>query len=437
MNIDSTFTNLNALLATIQATQVKQSKKVKFMLVSTHAHQTTGYSKVSYHLVQELAKYDFIELFHFGFQKYVQPPPNYRTYPAGVNVYDPVQAERDKRYEPESGFGFSQLPEYVKTVQPDIVFIYNDAGVICQFLNKLTEKIPTPTYKLFLYLDQVYPIQRPDFLARMSKDASHYFVFTSYWETVLRKQGITQPITVLRHGFDKQQFKPLNREAMRKKHGIPEGMFLLLNMNRNTPRKRHDIVVQAFAELVARHPTKPLGLLAVCDAGEHGGFPIHEIYIRELERLGIPPQFHIHKLMISKTSMTYTDEMVNELYAISDIGITAADGEGFGLCQFEAMGIGIPQVVPYIGGFRDFCVHNENSLTVKPKWFSYIPLAHSSVGGIIEVVDSHELMLNAEEYLMDSELRERHGAAARTKVESYLWFNEVKALADVIKSTNI
>jgi len=433
--MDSTFTNLESLLAVIQRSKnpIEPVKKVKFLLVGTHAHQTTGYSKVTYHIIQELAKYDFLDLYHFGFQKFFQPPENYRNYPPGVQVYDPVIAEREKRAEPENGFGFSQLPDYVKTVQPDIVMIYNDAGVICQYLNKLAEKLPTRTYKLYLYLDQVYPIQRPDYMERMNKEASHYFVFTKYWETVLRKQGVKQPISVLRHGFDEQQFKPLNRTAMRKKHGLPENLFVILNMNRNTPRKRHDIVIQAFAELVARHPTKPLALLAVCDAGENGGFPIHEIYMRELERLGIPPQFHIHKLMISKTSMTYTDEMVNELYAMSDIGITGADGEGFGLCQFEAMGIGIPQVVPYIGGFRDFCVNKENSLTVTPKWRSYIPLAHSSVGGIIEVMDPHELMLATEEYLMDTEMREQHGKAAETTVKSYVWAKEVKSLVDAIR----
>ena len=220
---------------------------------------------------------------------------------------------------------------------------------------------------------------------------------------------------------------------MRKKHNMPESTFLLLNMNRNTPRKRHDIVVQAFAKLVARHPAKPLALLAVCDGGEFGGFPLHEIYIRELENLGVQPQLHIQKLMISKTSMNYSDEMVNELYAMSDVGITAADGEGFGLCHFEAMGIGIPQVVPKIGGFQDFCIHNENSIMVTPKWRSYLPLVYSSVGGIVDIVESDDLMLAAEEYLMDTELRERHGQAARKMVEAYRWENEVQSLIEAIK----
>jgi len=411
-------------------------KKPRVLLVGTHLHQTTGYSKVMYHIIKELAKLGTCELFHFGLQKFIKPPEDYRQYPPGVDVYDPVEKERAKVAEAESGFGFSQLPTYVRTVKPDVLFFYNDAGVVCRFLDNLSEKL-TPaerTYKTIVYLDQVYPLQRRQLLGRIEKDTDAYFTFTSYWKDILIKQGVKKPVYVMRHGFDASQFVMKNKNEMRKKHNIPENVFLFLNLNRNTPRKRHDIVVSAFAELVARHPTKPLALLAVCDSGEAGGFPIQEIYIRELERIGAPVQPHANKLMITMTALTYTDELINELYSLSDVGITAADGEGFGLCQFEAMGLGIPQVVPKVGGLQDFCKHGVNSMVVEPKWRSYIPTSHSVLGGLLEIVDSHDLMLAAEEYVMDSELRVKHGLQAREDVLKYSWETEVATLERVIKA---
>lgn len=411
-------------------------KKLKFMLVGTHAHQTTGYSKVTYNIIHELSKCSDIETYHFGFQKFMIQPPDYRPYPPGVDVYDPVEFEKTEKAPKEMGFGFSQLPDYVRKVKPDVMMIYNDAGIICQFLEKLSELKPHErAYKLIIYLDQVYEIQRPAFLSRIEKDADMYFTFTSYWKEILEKQGIKKPIHVLRHGFDSNQFKPMDRKQVRKKHGIPDEAFIFLNLNRNTPRKRHDIVVQAFAHLVARNPTKPLALLAVCDNGEGGGFPIQEIYFRTLESLNVPIQPHASKLLMSKQSLTYTDELINELYALSDVGITAADGEGFGLCQFEAMGIGIPQVVPYIGGFRDFCTP-ENSQLVKPKYQAYLPSAASNIGGRSEIVDPFELSLAAENYVMDSELRKSHGIEARKTVLAYKWENEVGSLINVLRELN-
>jgi glycosyltransferase involved in cell wall biosynthesis len=209
-------------------------------------------------------------------------------------------------------------------------------------------------------------------------------------------------------------------------------VILFLNLNRNTPRKRYDIVASAYAELVARHPTKPLLLMCVCDGGETGGFPIQEIYIRELEKHGVPPQAHLHKLIVTKQAMQFTDEIINEMYSMSDVGITAAEGEGFGLCQFEAMGVGIPQVVSNVGGFRDFCKDGVNSRAVEPARRYYLALSASPVGGMSELVDSHDLMIAAEDYVLDSELRTKHGKQARATVLAYEWKKEVESLRKVI-----
>ena len=320
----SNFTNLDALLAKIQPQEPQ--KRVRFMLVGTHTNQTTGYSKVTHNIIQELVKYPWIDIYHFAFQNFVKNQQPNRAYPPNVNVYDPYTNEKGDHL--EQGFGFSQLPDYVRQVKPDFMMIYNDASIICRFLDKLQENLQPEerAYKLIIYLDQVYKIQRPEFLDRINKDTDIYFTFTNYWREILQQQGITKPIHVLRHGFEPNEFKPLNRDAMRKKHNIPQHVFLFLNLNRNTPRKRHDIVVQAFAQLVAKHPTKPLGLLAVCDAGQLGGYPIREIYMREIIRLNLIPEHHTHKLMITEHSMAWDDSVINEIYSLSDVGITADDG---------------------------------------------------------------------------------------------------------------
>jgi glycosyltransferase involved in cell wall biosynthesis len=429
------FTTLQTLLAAATQQQQQPTASTKFMLVSTHAQQTTGYSKVSYNIIKELVRHTNIEVFHFGFQRFFEIGSNYRPYPAGVDVYDPAKQEAaDSLLPREQGFGFSQLPTYIRNTKPDVVMIYNDAAVICQFLEKLSvlTSAERASFKLVIYLDQVYRIQRPDMLARIDKEADAYFAFTEYWRQVLVAQGVKKPVHILRHGFDPHVWKPMDRGALRKKHGIPENLFVMLNLNRNTPRKRYDIVVTALAELVARFPTKPIALLCVCDTGETGGFPIHEIYARELIRRGVNVSEHLHKLMITKSSLTYTDEMVNELYALADIGVTAADGEGFGLCQFEAMGVGVPQVVPDIGGFKDFC-RTDNAMLVKPTWTEYLPYAYSGVGGEVELVAASDLCLAIEEYLLDSDLRARHGAAARETVLKYSWAEEVEGLVQVLR----
>lgn len=434
------FDVLHSLLASVPThkmctSQVQERETRRFLLVSTHAQQTTGYSKVSYNLIQQLVNVPHLELHHFGFQRFFEIGMNYRPYPTGVQVYDPAKAESENALLPkEMGFGYSQLPDVVRKIRPHVIMIYNDAAVICHFLEKLAAAFPKPEdrcYKMIIYFDQVYTMQRPDLLGRIERDTDVYFAFTEYWHKCLLEQGIKKPIYLLRHGFDSHTYKPMDRLGLRRKHNIAENVFLMVNVNRNTPRKRYDLLVTAFAELVARYPQKPIALLCVCDAGEQGGFPIYEIFTRELVKRRVSVEQNLGKLLITKTALNYTDETVNELYCMADCGVTAAEGEGFGLCQFEAMGCGVPQVVPNIGGFKDFCRKN-NSVLVEPERSYYIPYSYSSLGGIAEVVSPADLCLGMEEYLLDSELRDAHGKAALETVLQYRWETEVKELIRIV-----
>jgi glycosyltransferase involved in cell wall biosynthesis len=158
------------------------------------------------------------------------------------------------------------------------------------------------------------------------------------------------------------------------------------------------------------------------------------VFLRELVNLQLNLQQHGSKFVLSKGSMTFSDTMINELYCLSDIGINTAEGEGFGLCQFEAMGVGVPQVVSDVGGFKDFCVHEQNSLVVPIKWRSYLALGHSALGGIAELVDPVDVCLAFEKYLLNPALRVVHGQKAKETVCSYAWDKEVAPLAQVLQT---
>jgi len=64
--------------------------------------------------------------------------------------------------------------------------------------------------------------------------------------------------------------------------------------------------------------------------------------------------------------MVFKDDDINVFYNLADVGVNSADGEGWGLCNFEQMGVGVPQVVPDIGGFKEF-ITSSNSIIVKPE----------------------------------------------------------------------
>ena len=412
-------------VTTTQETPSNQNNKLRFMLVSTHAQQFTGYSKVSHCILEQLAKQPWLDLTHFGFQRHPQTPPNFRPYPSNVSVLDAATLESP----PQQGFGYQALVDTIRKKQPQVVMIYNDMAVVTRFLEEIRKSGIQRNFKLWIYCDQVYDCQLQGMIDILNRDADRVFAFTTYWKKQLKDQGVTRPLSVLGHGFDPRVFYTLPRELARKSLKLPDDAFVIMSLNRNQPRKRQDIMIMAFVELLVKYPNRPILLLCICDKGEKGGWWLFEIFVRELKKRGVPIEQFGNRLMISSQDMVFKDEDINVLYNIADVGISTAEGEGWGLCTFEQMGVGIPQVVPDIGGYKEFC-REDNSVPVKPKYSYYLPSVYSPVGGEAHVCDPHDVCLAMEEYLNDSSKKARHGAKAKETVLGYTW---EKAVGELLK----
>jgi hypothetical protein len=114
--------------------------------------QTTGYSKVVLNLLKQLSTLaPKVKTYHFGFQRHPSNS-NLRKVPSGIIGYDAAANEDPK----EEGFGFNKIHEYLEMVNPDVVMIYNDPLIIHRFIEAMKFKKGESSYKLWLYVDQVY-----------------------------------------------------------------------------------------------------------------------------------------------------------------------------------------------------------------------------------------------------------------------------------------
>uniref|UniRef100_A0A6C0K6K4 Glycosyl transferase family 1 domain-containing protein n=1 Tax=viral metagenome TaxID=1070528 RepID=A0A6C0K6K4_9ZZZZ len=413
----------------VEKTETGKNKKLKFMLVSTHIQQFTGYAKVSHGILEQLAKKSWLSLTHYGFQKHPQTSPDFRKYPSGVDVIDAATLEMPL----QQGFGYSAFMDTIRKKTPDVVMIYNDMAVVTRFLEEIRKSGIQRTFKLWIYCDQVYDCQLQGMIDMLNRDADRVFAFTTYWKKQLKEQGITRPISVLGHGFDQKVFYTVPRELARKSLKLPDDAFVIMSLNRNQPRKRQDIMIMAFVELVVKYPTRPIILLCICDKGEKGGWWLFELFVRELKKRNVPIEQFGNRLMISSQDMVFKDEDINVLYNIADVGISTAEGEGWGLCTFEQMGVGVPQVVPDVGGYKEYC-SSENSVIVKPAHRYYLPGVYSPVGGEAQVCNPHDVCLALEEYLNDSSKKLKHGAKAKETVLGYTWEKVVGELVKCLET---
>jgi glycosyltransferase involved in cell wall biosynthesis len=386
---------------------------------------------VSYGILRKLANVPWLDVTHFAFQKFPnqQFAEGYRPYPSNIKVIDAAAIEKPF----EQGFGFKQLSDTIRQEKPDIVMIFNDMSVVAKFLTELEKSGIPKNFKQWVYCDQVYTTQLQGYLDMLNMKVERIFAFTPGWKKCLKDQGVNRPIDVLLHGFDPEMYKTISRTEVRKIMKIPEDSFVFLNVNRNQPRKRYDLLIMAFVELVVKYPTKPIFLMCICDKGEKGGWWLFELFARELSLRGVGIEPYATRLIITAQNMAFKDEEINMFYNAADVGISTADGEGWGLCQFEQMGVGVPQVVPDIGGYKEFCTP-DNSVLVKPTIRYYLPTAFSPVGGEAMACDPHAVCLAMEEYVLNMNKKESHGKAAKEKVLSYTWEKSCETLLRRLKA---
>lgn len=329
---------------------------MRFVLISTHVDQTTGYSKVVYNLLGELTGLaPAVKTYHFGFQR-LPARTSIRTVPKGVIAYDAAANEDPK----EEGFGFNKIHEYLEMVNPDVVMIYNDPLIIHRFIDAMKFDKTTSPYKLWVYVDQVYEGIAPPLIETITKNAHRVYCFTQYWADIYAKYGPFPDIRVLENAVDTTMFSKFpdsTRSAVRATMGIPPEAVLFVNANRNSQRKRHDLAVMGFVELIKRNPTKPYYFMVVTGLnGQQGAYyDLSRVYMTELERQGLEPTEFVKRLMLVDTSAKpVPDSSINEIYNAADIGVNTSDGEGFGLCQIEHLYTGAPQIVTDIGTYRSF-----------------------------------------------------------------------------------
>ncbi len=348
---------------------------MRLVLVSTHTDQTTGYSKVSHNLLKQVSTLaPRVKLFHFGFQRHPNHP-SFRKLPAGIIQYDAAANEDPK----EEGFGFNKIKDYLDMVAPDVVMIYNDPLIIYRFIEAMKHDRASSTYKLWIYVDQVYDGIAQPLMDKINEHADRMYAFTDIWKDKLAQYGSFSDVRVLEHAVDSSMFSNLAadaRVAARANLNIPSDAIVFLNANRNSQRKRLDLTVQGFIRLLAKNPSAPYYLLMATNTSLQSGgayYDIPRIFAREATTHGLDPKMNTRLMLIDTAPPNVIgDEGINQLYNLADIGINTSDGEGYGLCQLEHMFTGAPQIVMDVGSYRSFMDEKVGTF-VKPEQDVYFP----------------------------------------------------------------
>ena len=405
----------------------------KVIFCGTHPSQYNGYSKVVFELARYLSKCENIKLHIFGFQNFYDKDEHKleRKLPHNVDVFDVYANENPKN----KGFGEKLIKQYIEDISPDIVIIYNDLVVINSLL-EVIKTIENRNFKIVPYIDIVYKNEKNMLIKNISDVCDSAIMFTKYWDEAIKSQDFAKPTYILEHGFNKDSFYPIPKSLSRRFFGISEEDFVIVNLNRNQPRKRWDLCMMSFIKFVSTHRDENIKLLIA--TGMNGGWDLIDLIISECRKYKMDLNEFKKHLIIIQNPQQISDFEINVMYNVGDIGINTCDGEGFGLCNFEQAGVGVPQIVPNIGGFKDF-FNLDNSCIIDPKWTYYCDHSRDFVAGEAEVCDVDDYVKALEYYYNNKEIVQKHGKAARSNIlKNYDWDDKGKTLYDIIaKETNI
>lgn len=258
----------------------------------------------------------------------------------------------------KSVYGYDQVVPLIAAIKPELVFLLYDISFQVRYLEELHKASPQP--KVIIYSPvEAGPIA-PEITQRLA-GVSRYVLFTEYGRTEIAKSletlRIEHPdfqfpeLEVIPHGVDTDRFYPLGdddkeipsrrieaRRVMKLDDADHLNAFIVLNANRNMPRKRIDITMQGFAQFARDKPANVKLYLHM--ATEDSGWNVLIL----AKRYGI-----FDRLIMTQADNCrpqFSDQQLNLLYNACDVGITTTTSEAWGMVSFEHAATRAAQIIP-------------------------------------------------------------------------------------------
>lgn len=211
-------------------------------------------------------------------------------------------------------------------------------------------------------------------------------------------------VAVIPSAVNTKVFRPVAREAARRVAGIRPDDFVVVYVGRLLPRKDVRNVVRGVAHLIGicedMMPSAVEGItLLIVGGNTVEPDPRTTPEIGELQRVAAELGIASHVRFVGKRQQ----DTLRYYYSAGDVAVTTPWYEPFGLTPLEAMACGRPVVGSAVGGITHTVACGKTGFLVPPR-------------------DPEMLAARLYHLLIEPELRQRMGRAARRRVEAnFTW----------------
>ena len=305
----------------------------------------TGFARVIHSVLQHLP--DGWDLHHLATDLHQQTPPD-----CGWHVH--------VNPEPRDPLAEQALSRLLPTLRPDIVFILGEPWMGARLALVLAQR-PATTKAVWYAAIDADDVLPADVLEAIS-GLDRIVTYTRFGAACLARSAKCQeqhtptfqlpPIETIPHGVDTAVFTPLDTEGRpasrpdrhaARRRLLPgrddlDDAFIVLNANRNQPKKRIDICLDGFARF-ARDKGPSVRLYLHMGSRQR---PAGQVAL--VDQLGIRD-----RVLASTTGPRHPavpSATLNEIYNACNVGLNTSEGEGWGLVAFEHAATGAAQIVP-------------------------------------------------------------------------------------------
>jgi len=370
---------------------------MKILFCSTWPKISSGYAKIAHLLSNKLASIDNNEVHYLAFQ-------------SNSDNIDRV-SHPNITFIKDEKFGVDILEELLtKTIQPDIVILYNDVIVGSKYVNIMLDL--EMNFKFIMYIDLTYKWQR--YIDHLQKRVDMFVCFHKTWMNHIIEMGVpVHKVCYLDHPIE-NHFKSMPTEQCKAHWNFDKDDFVILNMNRNSYRKCLDITMDGFIQFWKRNKYNPhLKIFFGCKSDRYdGAYSILEL-VEMFAKINKIPKDKLEILMnqcvVCPNQDHITDDAVNKLYNACDVGVNTCCGEGFGLCNTEHQMVGKPQIVTGLDNFKE--LFSEDWCTfLEPRARLYNSKEVDIVGGLLEIPVASDLADAIDYYYKNPKIAKEYGA---------------------------
>ena len=396
---------------------------MRILFFATYPTQPNGYARIANILSNQLAEMGH-EVHYLGISNF-KTSSIARTIHPNIRLIDALEERSSTSTEL---YGVDVICPLIERIQPELLFLYNDLVVICRIFNEFIErKVNNKTFKVCTYLDLVYDYEKHVMIQHMNLFSDYILVFSKCWKDNLIQMGVPEyKIDILPHGMDTELFLQKSEQEVvdiRAQFNFSANDFIVLNTNRNNYRKAIDITLEAFIHFLGRNNCDPrIKLYLNMDTTTPTGYDILNLIKINCLRYNLDfEKITCRHIFTRKQDAYLSDQSINEVYNMCDVGVNTCIGEGFGLCNLEHGGIGKPQVVSRVGALNDIFTEDIATL-IEPQAKLYIHDAIDVHGGYIHICSPVDFSDALDKYYHNRVLAKNHGEMARKHlIENYAW----------------